>query len=40
LTGPEPVDPVAGHLPGAVSAPTADNVNADGTFRGAAELAG
>jgi thiosulfate/3-mercaptopyruvate sulfurtransferase len=35
----EPVDPVAGHIPGAVSAPTADNVNADGTFRNAAELA-
>ena len=35
----EPVDPVAGHIPGAVSAPTADNVNLDGTFRGAAELA-
>jgi thiosulfate/3-mercaptopyruvate sulfurtransferase len=35
----EPVDPVAGHIPGAVSAPTADNVNADGTFRSAADLA-
>jgi thiosulfate/3-mercaptopyruvate sulfurtransferase len=35
----EPVDPVAGHIPGAVSAPTAENVNADGTFRSAAELA-
>jgi thiosulfate/3-mercaptopyruvate sulfurtransferase len=35
----EPVDPVAGHIPGAVSAPTAGNVNADGTFAGAAELA-
>jgi thiosulfate/3-mercaptopyruvate sulfurtransferase len=35
----EPVDPVAGHIPGAVSAPTAENVNADGTFRPAAELA-
>jgi thiosulfate/3-mercaptopyruvate sulfurtransferase len=35
----EPVDPVAGHIPGAVSAPTADNVNPDGTFRDAAELA-
>jgi thiosulfate/3-mercaptopyruvate sulfurtransferase len=35
----EPVDPVAGHLPGAVSAPTAANVNPDGTFRDAAELA-
>ena len=35
----ELVDPVAGHIPGAVSAPTADNVNPDGTFRSAAELA-
>jgi len=35
----EPVDPVAGHIPGAVSAPTIGNVNADGTFGGAAELA-
>jgi thiosulfate/3-mercaptopyruvate sulfurtransferase len=29
---------VAGHIPGAVSAPTAGNVNPDGTFRDAAEL--
>jgi thiosulfate/3-mercaptopyruvate sulfurtransferase len=35
----EPVDPVAGHIPGAVSAPTIGNVNADGTFAGPAELA-
>jgi thiosulfate/3-mercaptopyruvate sulfurtransferase len=35
----ERIDPVAGHIPGAVSAPTADNVNPDGTFRSAAELA-
>jgi len=34
----EPVDPVAGHIPGAVSAPTADNVHRDGTFRAAADL--
>jgi thiosulfate/3-mercaptopyruvate sulfurtransferase len=34
----EPVDPVAGHIPGAVSAPTAQNVNPDGTFRSVAEL--
>jgi thiosulfate/3-mercaptopyruvate sulfurtransferase len=35
----EPVDSVAGHIPGAVSAPTVGNVNPDGTFRDAAELA-
>src|SRR5512132_3855815 len=34
----EPVDPVAGHIPGAVSAPTAGNVLADGRFRPASEL--
>ena len=34
----EPADPVAGHIPGAVSAPTAANVTADGRFRGPAEL--
>jgi thiosulfate/3-mercaptopyruvate sulfurtransferase len=34
----EPVDPVAGHIPGAVSAPTAGNANPDGTFRDPAEL--
>jgi len=34
----EPIDPVAGHIPGAVSAPAADNVNPDGTFRTTAEL--
>ena len=35
----EPVDPVAGHVPGAVNVPTGANLNADGTFRSAAELA-
>jgi thiosulfate/3-mercaptopyruvate sulfurtransferase len=35
----EHVDPVAGHIPGAVSAPTAANVNPDGTFRPPADLA-
>jgi thiosulfate/3-mercaptopyruvate sulfurtransferase len=35
----EHVDPVAGHIPGAVSAPSTGNVNSDGTFRDAAELA-
>lgn len=35
----EPVDPRAGHVPGALSAPTADNLDAAGRFRGADELA-
>ena len=34
----EPIDPVAGHIPGSLSAPTADNVTADGRFRPVAEL--
>jgi thiosulfate/3-mercaptopyruvate sulfurtransferase len=34
----EPVDPVAGHIPGALSAPTAENVTSEGFFRSAAEL--
>lgn len=34
----EPIDPVAGHIPGAVSAPTTENINPDGTFRPAADL--
>ena len=34
----EPVDPVAGHIPGAISAPTAENVNKDGTFLPSADL--
>ncbi|MGW5313698.1 sulfurtransferase [Nocardia thailandica] len=34
----EPVDPKAGHIPGAVSAPTTDNLDASGRFRPAAEL--
>ncbi len=36
----EPVDPVAGHVPGAVNVPTTENLNPDGTFRTAGELAG
>ncbi|MFD2094273.1 sulfurtransferase [Blastococcus deserti] len=35
----EPVDPRAGHVPGAVSAPTTGNLASDGTFRPATELA-
>ncbi len=35
----EHVDPVAGHIPGAVSAPTTENVNPDGTFKPRADLA-
>jgi thiosulfate/3-mercaptopyruvate sulfurtransferase len=35
----EPVDPVAGHIPGAVSAPTVENVQKDGTFLPLADLA-
>jgi thiosulfate/3-mercaptopyruvate sulfurtransferase len=35
----EPIDRVGGHIPGAVSAPTTDNVAADGRFRPVEELA-
>jgi thiosulfate/3-mercaptopyruvate sulfurtransferase len=34
----EPVDPVAGHIPGAISAPTTGNVGPDGHFLPAAGL--
>ncbi|WP_199742837.1 sulfurtransferase [Nocardia stercoris] len=34
----EPIDPRAGHIPGAISAPTAENLTPEGTFRPAAEL--
>ena len=34
----EPIDPVAGHIPGAVNLPTEDNLAADGHFRPVAEL--
>ncbi|MGO9657521.1 MAG: sulfurtransferase [Acidimicrobiales bacterium] len=34
----EPVDPRAGHIPGAVSAPTTGNLTADGRFRTAGDL--
>lgn len=35
----EPIDRAAGHIPGAVSAPTTENVGADGRFLPAGELA-
>lgn len=35
----EPVDPVAGRIPGAVNVPTSQNLEADGRFRRAGELA-
>ncbi|MET8570605.1 sulfurtransferase [Streptomyces sp. NPDC004783] len=34
----EPIDRVGGHIPGAVSAPTTDNMLADGRFRPAEDL--
>ncbi|SEI53957.1 thiosulfate/3-mercaptopyruvate sulfurtransferase [Arthrobacter sp. yr096] len=34
----EPIDPRAGHIPGAVSAPTTGNIRADGTFLPADQL--
>lgn len=34
----EPIDPRAGHIPGAINAPTVDNLSADGRFRSAEEL--
>lgn len=35
----EPIDPVAGHVPGAVNVPTSRNLATDGRFRDAASLA-
>jgi thiosulfate/3-mercaptopyruvate sulfurtransferase len=34
----EPIDPKAGHIPGAVSAPTTDNLDGEGRFRTPEEL--
>jgi thiosulfate/3-mercaptopyruvate sulfurtransferase len=34
----EPIDPVAGHIPGAVNRPYTQNVEQDGTFKSAARL--
>ncbi|RAR64435.1 thiosulfate/3-mercaptopyruvate sulfurtransferase [Onishia taeanensis] len=34
----EPIDPVAGHIPGARCRPSADNLTADGRFKPAAKL--
>ena len=34
----EPVDPVAGHVPGALNVPTGQNLTAEGLFRPVAEL--
>lgn len=34
----EPIDPKAGHVPGAVNSPTTENLTADGTFLPAADL--
>lgn len=34
----EPIDPVAGHIPGAVCSPFSGNLAADGTFKPAGEL--
>ncbi|WP_337924945.1 sulfurtransferase [Arthrobacter jiangjiafuii] len=34
----EPVDPIPGHIPGAVNAPATENLSAEGTFRSPGEL--
>lgn len=34
----EPIDPIAGHIPGAICSPTRANLNANGEFKSIAEL--
>lgn len=34
----EPIDPIAGHIPGALNRPFTENFNADGTFKNASTL--
>ncbi len=34
----EPIDPVAGHVPGAINRPVADNLRADGSFKSPEQL--
>ncbi|HEV7620319.1 MAG TPA: sulfurtransferase [Flavisolibacter sp.] len=34
----EPIDKIAGHIPGAVNIPLSENLNADGTFKSSDEL--
>ena len=34
----EPIDPVAGHVPGAINLPFSENLNADGTWKSRQEL--
>lgn len=34
----EPIDPIAGHIPGAINVPFSENLDAQGRFKGAEEL--